>query len=207
MSNMILAYNGHIAYPTIISEMCRPQDFPKSLALLQTITITFYLVVAVVVYHYAGQSVGSPALSSASPLIRKIAYGIAFPTIIVAGVIAALVAAKTLYSRVWAWRGKPYVVFEKTMRARASWWAIIGALWVVAWLTASAIPVFTQLLALIGAAFGTWFCLGFLAMFWFWMNWRGSVKVSYCKDWKKAGLAVVNGAIFVMGLVIVSRSS
>lgn len=40
-----------------------------------------YLIVALVIYCYAGTAVASPALGSTSPLIRKIAYGIATPTI------------------------------------------------------------------------------------------------------------------------------
>jgi len=36
-----------------------------------------YIIVAIVTYRYAGQSVASPALGSTSPLLRKTAYGIA----------------------------------------------------------------------------------------------------------------------------------
>lgn len=40
-----------------------------------------YLVVAIVVYRYAGVDVASPALGSASKIVVKIAYGIALPTV------------------------------------------------------------------------------------------------------------------------------
>jgi len=40
-----------------------------------------YIVVAVVVYRYAGSDVKSPALGSAGPLLRKIAWGVAIPTV------------------------------------------------------------------------------------------------------------------------------
>jgi len=201
-SSIILAYNGHIAYPSIIAEMKEPRDFPKALALLESVTITFYVIVAVVIYYYAGSGVESPALSSASPLIGKIAYGIALPTIIVAGVIAALVAAKQIYRHVWA--KQPKVMKEKSFRARLSWYAILAALYLVAWIIAEAIPVFQQLLGVIGALFGTWFALGFCAMFWLWMNWKGSMKESYGVNWKKACLACLNVAIFAISAVIVS---
>ena len=94
ISSIMLAYNGHIAYPTIISEMKQPRDFPKALILLESVAISFYILVAVVIYNFAGQDVSAPALRSASPLVKKIAYGFAIPTISVAGVIIALVAAK-----------------------------------------------------------------------------------------------------------------
>ena len=201
-STIILAYNGHIAYPSIIAEMKNPRDFPKALALLESVTITFYVIVAVVMYYYAGRHVASPALGSASPLIRKIAFGIAIPTIIVAGVIAALVAAKGMYRHVWA--KQPTVMKEKSFRARASWYAILAVLYLVAWIIAEAIPVFQQLLGVIGALFGTWFALGFCAMFWLWMNWKGSMKKSYGIDWKKASLACLNVTIFAISAIIVS---
>lgn len=53
-----------------------------------------YLIVAIVTYRYAGTDVKSPALSSASPLLQKVAYGVAIPTIVIAGVINGHVAAK-----------------------------------------------------------------------------------------------------------------
>jgi len=204
VSNIVLAYNGHIAYPTIISEMKEPRDFPKALVLLESVTITFYIVAAVVIYYYAGQNVASPAIGSAGPLVKKIAFGIAIPTIIVAGVIPAIVAAKTIYNHLWA--KKPDVVNEKTFRARGSWWAIIGLLWAAAWVIASAVPVFNQLVALIGALFGTWFVLGFCAMMWLWMNWQGSLRSSYGISWAKLALAVLNMVIFAMSASLVSGS-
>ncbi|KAI7152995.1 hypothetical protein KC349_g8637, partial [Hortaea werneckii] len=93
LSTLILAYNGQIAYPTLLTEMHHPQrDFPKALTCLILTTTTLYILTATLIYHYAGTTVASPALGSASPLGRKIAYGLAIPTIVVAGVIPALVA-------------------------------------------------------------------------------------------------------------------
>lgn len=94
VSNIIIAYAGHVAFFGIISELKEAKEFPKSLALLQTIAISLYTIVAVVIYRYAGNYVASPALTSAGPLVRKIAYGIACPTIIIAGVVNAHVCVK-----------------------------------------------------------------------------------------------------------------
>ena len=65
----------------MIAELKDPKDFPKALTLLQCLDISIYLVAAIVIYCYAGDRVASPALGSASPLISKIAYGIALPTV------------------------------------------------------------------------------------------------------------------------------
>lgn len=64
-----------------MAELKNPRDFPKALALLQTIDMTLYIIAAVVIYRYAGPDVSSPALGSASPLVSRIAYGIALPTV------------------------------------------------------------------------------------------------------------------------------
>ena len=68
-----------------MSELRTPESFPKALFLLQGADISMYLIVAIVIYRYAGTDVASPALGSTSPLLRKIAYGIAIPTIVIAG--------------------------------------------------------------------------------------------------------------------------
>lgn len=56
-------------------------DFPKSIAMLQVVDTVMYLVTALVIYRFAGPDVKSPALSSANPLMKKICYGLAIPTV------------------------------------------------------------------------------------------------------------------------------
>ncbi|KAI7255819.1 hypothetical protein KC345_g11069 [Hortaea werneckii] len=76
LSSLILAYNGQIAYPSLLTEMHTPQkDFTRSLRYLILTTTTLYILTATLIYHYAGTSVTSPALGSAPPLGRKLAYG------------------------------------------------------------------------------------------------------------------------------------
>ncbi|KAK3671874.1 hypothetical protein LTR78_008240 [Recurvomyces mirabilis] len=190
-SSIILAFNGHIAYPTIITEMIRPQDFPKALIFLESVAVTFYTIVAVVMYIYAGQGVTAPALGSAEPLVRKVAYGFALPTIVVAGVIMAVVLGKNLYS--FTWRRRLHVTTENTFRAWGSWIGILVCLWVLAWIVANVIPIFGQLLGLIGALFGTWFALGFCSMLWLGLN-----VGRHLEKWKKVVLTAVNVGILLV---------
>ncbi|KAI7082996.1 hypothetical protein KC356_g7911, partial [Hortaea werneckii] len=124
LSSLILAYNGQIAYPTLLTEMHHPQrDFPKALRFLILTTTGLYVLIATLIYHFAGSDVASPALGSAPPLGRKIAYGLAIPTIVVAGVIPALVASKQIYRHLW--RRRPEVMAEKSWRGRGSWCAVL----------------------------------------------------------------------------------
>ena len=71
----------HVSYFGLISEMEEPRDFPKSLALLQVIDTALYLVTAVVTYRYFGPGISSPAPSSAGKVMKRVAYGIALPTV------------------------------------------------------------------------------------------------------------------------------
>lgn len=81
VTNIIFAYAGHVAFFSFISEFRDPREFPKALFMLQATDITMYLVVAIVVYRYAGVDVASPALGSTSRVVVKVAYGIALPTV------------------------------------------------------------------------------------------------------------------------------
>lgn len=79
--NIVFAFCGHAAFFGLMAELKNPRDFTKSLCLLQGVDISLYLIAAVVIYRYAGDGVTSPALGSASPVVAKVAYGIALPTV------------------------------------------------------------------------------------------------------------------------------
>lgn len=155
-----------------------------------------YLIVAVVTYRYAGTDVASPALGSASPVVRKVAYGIAIPTILVAGVINGHVAAKYIYVRLF--RGTDRMS-KKSWGSFGIWALIVVVLWTLAWIIAEVIPVFNDLLGLISALFASWFTYGLSGLFWLYMN-RGL----YTRNKRKMALTVANFSIFCMGAVIVS---
>lgn len=149
-----------------MAELSDPKDFPKALALLQGIDISLYIVVAVVIYFYAGSGVASPALGSAGSTISKVAYGIALPTvrflppylrliggrlmeyaqIIIAGVLNGHIAAKQIYVRIFG--GTPRI-HKRDWIATGSWIAIVLVIWVIAWIIGEAIPIFNNLLGLI----------------------------------------------------------
>ncbi|KAJ5397455.1 Amino acid transporter transmembrane [Penicillium cosmopolitanum] len=161
-ANIAFSYVSHNTFFTFIAELKDPKDFPKALALLQTVDMTLYIVAAVVIYRFAGADVTSPALGSAGPLISRIAYGVALPTIVIAGVINSHVAAKSIYIRLFAGTDRMH---KRDFAAVGSWVGIAAVLWLVAWVIAEAIPVFNNLLSLITALFGSWFTFGFTGIF------------------------------------------
>lgn len=153
---------GHTSFFAFMAELKDPYDFPKALYLLQGIDISLYIVAAVVIYYYTGSNVASPALGSAGPLISRIAYGVALPTvsvpchsqkwlllisqIIIAGVIVGHVCFKTVYMRIFRGTDRMH---KRDLVAVGSWIGIALLLWILAWIISSAIPVFSNLLSLI----------------------------------------------------------
>ncbi|KAK1145248.1 hypothetical protein N8T08_004401 [Aspergillus melleus] len=192
--NIALSYASHNAFFSVIAELKEPRDFPKALTLLQCIDISIYLVAAIVIYTYAGDSVASPALGSLSPLLSKIAYGIALPTIIIAGVINGHIACKSIYTRVFAGTDR---MQKRDLVAIGSWIGIAIGLWIIAWIIASAIPVFSNLLSLMTALFASWFSFGVPGAFWLFMN-----KGLWFASWRKIALTLLNMFCILIGVIM-----
>lgn len=191
--NVVLAYAGHVTFFGIFSELEDPREFKKALAMTQIFTVSFYLLLASVIYYFAGPSVTSPALGSASYLVRKIAFGIALPTIVIAGVINAHVACKYFYLRLCG----AETAHKKSFKSISCWVAIVAAAWIVSFLIAEAIPNFNVLLGLIAALFSSWFSYGLPPMLWLY-TYRGKWWTSK----KRGTLTVVNFAIVGLGTAI-----
>ncbi|KAJ5329581.1 hypothetical protein N7452_009971 [Penicillium brevicompactum] len=205
VTNIIFAYIAHATFFGFVSETEDPRTFPKSLAMLQIVDTVMYLVTAMVIYHYAGPDVKSPALSSAGPLMKKICYGLAIPTVIVSGVVEGHVACKYIYVRVF--RGSDHM-HQRSFLAIGSWVGIGLAVWTVAWIIAESIPVFNDLLSLISSLFGSMLCYAFPALFWLHMN-RGQ----YFSTLSKGFLTFCNLSILAiafgicgMGLYVSGRA-
>ncbi|KAI1610235.1 transmembrane amino acid transporter protein-domain-containing protein [Exophiala viscosa] len=204
VANMVFAYAGHVAFFTFISELRKPEDFPKALALLQCSDISMYIITAVVVYYYAGDNVRSPALDSAGNVVKKVAYGIAIPTIVIAGVVNGHVGVKYLYVRLLRNRTDD-LMHQKSWKSYGIWVGICTGSWLAAWLIAEAVPVFNDLLGLTSALFASWFTFGLSGMFWMKMNLtRRSWKIVPRESWskRKSFLFLVNVLQILMGAVL-----
>jgi Transmembrane amino acid transporter protein len=185
-----------VAFFSFISEFRNPAEYPKALFLLQGVDTFMYLLVAAVVYAFAGENVASPALSSTDPLLKKAAYGVAIPTIVIAGVINGHVACKYIYVRMF--RGTD-MMSKNNLKSFGSWALIAFVLWTTAWIIAEAIPVFNDLLGLVSSLFASWFTYGLSGFFWLHMN-----KGRYTESKKKMALTAVNGFLILLAFFIVS---
>lgn len=174
--------------------MKNPYDFPKSLCMLQGFEIILYTVASAVIYRYAGQNVASPALGSAGPVVRKVAYGIAIPTIVIAGVVLGHVGIKNVYVRMLRGTG---VMHQRNWRSIGVWVGLAVVFWVIAWVIAEAIPVFSNLLSLVSALFVSWFTFGLPGVFWLYVY-----KGEYFSSPKKIFLTLCNVGLFIFGVMI-----
>ncbi|KAJ5569559.1 uncharacterized protein N7459_008989 [Penicillium hispanicum] len=196
VTNIVFAFIAHVSFFGIMSEMEDPKMFPRSLAMLQVVDTIMYIVTAMVIYCYAGPDVSSPALSSAGPLMKKVAYGLAIPTVIVAGVVFGHVACKYIYVRIF--RGeRSHHMHQRSFLATGTWVAIGLGTWTIAWVIAESIPVFNDLLSLISALFGSWFSYGLPSIFWFVMN-----KGQWFATPKKITLSILNMGILGIACAI-----
>ncbi|CAK7224438.1 hypothetical protein SBRCBS47491_005551 [Sporothrix bragantina] len=135
-------------YIPIIAEMKRPQDYKKAVIPVSVIVASVYLSLSMVVYYYCGQWIATPSLGSAGPLIKKIAYGIALPSLVISAGIFNHTAAKYLFVRLL--RNSSHLQ-ANTWQHWAVWLLCNLFFGVLAFLFAEGIPVFNYMLALTGS--------------------------------------------------------
>ncbi|KAB8228059.1 transmembrane amino acid transporter protein-domain-containing protein [Aspergillus alliaceus] len=184
VTNIIFSFSGHIGFFGFMAELRDPHDFPKALYMVQVMEVVIYIVAGVVIYIYAGDDVASPALGSASPIVSKIAYGVAIPAILTGGVVVGHIAAKLIYMRLLRMTGRMHA---RDFLSVGTWVGIMLSLWTLAWIIAEAIPVFSNMLTLICALFASWFSYGLCGLCWLFIN-----QGRYLESWKKLLLTIIN---------------
>ncbi|GJE87015.1 amino acid transporter [Phanerochaete sordida] len=200
VTDIIFAYAGHVAFFTFIAEMKEPRDFPKALYALQIADTTLYLIVGVVVYAFTGENAVSPALGNTGPLLRKVSYGIALPTIMVAGVINGHVCAKLVFVRIFRRNGGMHSIHMTThsFTGWATWIGICFVIWTLAFIIAEVIPFFNDLLGVISALFASWFTYGISGLFWFHLT----PKEERWGTWWQKTFTIFWGAVVLSGFFI-----
>ncbi|PWY69113.1 hypothetical protein BO70DRAFT_322909 [Aspergillus heteromorphus CBS 117.55] len=191
VTQIMFAYCAHVAFFGLIAEMEEPKDFAKALCLLQCFEIALYVTAAIVIYYFVGNGVDSPALGSAGPVLKKVAYGIAIPTIIGAGVVNGHVGLKYIYVRIFRHSDR---MSKNDFVSVGSWIAIGVSCWVVAWIIAEGIPSFSNIVSLISSLFASWFSYGLPGLYWLHMNY-GQLFSSP----KKIAMTILNFLILCIG--------
>nr|QBH67420.1 putative neutral amino acid permease [Ustilago esculenta] len=175
--NLFVSFGAIPSYLPIISEMRKPTDFRKSLFVLVAVQLVLYLLVGGVIYHNLGQYTTSPSLNSLSYTMSRIAYGLALPTILIAGCESGQVANKQLYMIVF--RSRPQHIHNLTTLGWIVWTLINALTWVLAFILAELIPFFSSFLGLEAALFWSLFT-GLSAVMWLYLN-----QGRWVESWRK----------------------
>ncbi|CAH0046100.1 unnamed protein product [Clonostachys solani] len=168
VSSHIFAFAGTPAFFSIAAEMREPKHYTRSLLTCQTIVTVTYITIGTVVYYYCGSYVASPALGSAGAIMKKVCYGLALPGLIVTTMIVTHVPAKYLFLRLL--RGTPHLNSNSLVHW-GTWLGCTGGVTLIAYIIASAIPIFGNLVSLIGALLGTLMCFQPYGCMWLYDNW------------------------------------
>ncbi|RDW76594.1 putative neutral amino acid permease [Aspergillus mulundensis] len=162
---------GTSAFLPVISEMRNPREYKKPLYFCMTLVTASYLAFSLVVYRWCGMWVASPSLGSAGQTIKMVSYGVALLGLIVSGTLYLHVGAKYVFVRLLH---RTHHLQSNTLTHWTTWFACTTILGALAFVLASAIPIFNYLIALVGSV-----CFAPLAMSlpgWLWLYDHGEYR-------------------------------
>lgn len=168
--NITFLWVPQILFPTFISEMERPQDFPKSLAVLAGISAFLFIVPPSIGFRYLGQYSTAPAFGSLGVVAyKKASFAFVIVPTLVIGVIYANVSAKFIYFRVM---GNSHHAHSNTVIGWGAWVLVMVVIWLIAFIFSEVIPSMGDFLSLLGAAFDSFFGFIFFAVA-YWQLYKG----------------------------------
>jgi hypothetical protein len=185
------------AFLPVISEMRKPKDYPKAVYMSMSLVTASYLTFSLVIYAWCGKWIASPSLGSAGGTIKRVAYGIALPGLVISGCLYVHVAAKYLFVRMLR---KSRHLQANTVVHWGTWLGCTIGMSAISFILACAIPIFNYVLALVGAL-----CFAPLAIClpgWLWLYSHGHyLKGSIlCKAvWMLHILLILLGAFMTVG--------
>lgn len=215
VSSLVFAFAGTPAFFNIHAEMRDTRLYTRSLLVCQSVVVAIYIAIGTVVYYYCGSYVASPALGSAGSTMKKLCYGIALPGLFVTTILVTHVSALDLpisYGLLTVAKLPAKFIFIRVLRGSkhlnsnslihwATWLGCTFGVTVVAYIIASAIPVFDGLVSLIGALLGTLMSFQPMGCMWLYDNWSQG-KVDRTKKWILmvcfSGFVVVSGTFLMI---------
>ncbi|OQO13573.1 hypothetical protein B0A48_01802 [Cryoendolithus antarcticus] len=160
--NITFLWVPQILFPTFISEMEHPKDFPKSLAVLAAVSGFLFIVPPAIGFRYLGQYATAPAFGSLGVVAyKKASFAFVIVPTLVIGVIYANVSAKFLYFRLM---GSSHHAHSNTVIGWGAWAGVMVVIWFIAFIFAEVIPSMGDFLSLLGAAFDSFFGFIFFAI-------------------------------------------
>ncbi|KAJ5288679.1 hypothetical protein N7478_001709 [Penicillium angulare] len=169
VANLLFAFSGGPAFFAIASEMRDPKHFGPAVVICQTGITIIYTIIGCVIYYYCGTYVSSPALGSAGGLIKIVSYAFALPGLLVTMTIVTHIPAK--YCFVHILRGSRHLASNSATHW-ITWLSCTFGTTVIAYIIASSIPSFDDMVSLIGAFVSPTICLIPYAGMWLSDNWH-----------------------------------
>ncbi|KAI9932558.1 hypothetical protein ASPWEDRAFT_122767 [Aspergillus wentii DTO 134E9] len=193
--NITFLWVPQILFPTFIAEMERPQDFPKSLAVLFAISIVLFIVPPAIGFRYLGQYATAPAFGSLGTAVyRKASFGFVIVPTLIIGAIYANVTAKVIYGHIL---GTSKHAHSNTLIGWSVWGIVMVGIWVIGFIFSEVVPSMGDFLSLLGAAFDSFFGFIFFAVA-YWHLCRGKL---FDGPWRTL-MTVIHGAVMLVGLFL-----
>ncbi|KAF3796925.1 hypothetical protein GCG54_00013100 [Colletotrichum gloeosporioides] len=148
ISNQLFAVGASGVCFSIAAEMKEPKQFGRALLWGQGIVIATCIAIASIVYSQVGQYLASPALGSAGPLIKKVAYGIGLPGLLVTAILYSHTAGKYWFVRIL--RGTRHLQ-TSTAKHWLVWGGSMFVTVVFGFIIVGVVPFFSDFLSLVGS--------------------------------------------------------
>jgi hypothetical protein len=174
--------------------MHTPSDYVKTLWWLGGSQIFIYTLTGSLIYLFVGQSVQSPALLSAGPLISRIVFGIALPVIFISGSINTTVVSRYIHGKVFANSSTRYV---NSPKGWATWLGLVFTVTILAWIIAEAIPIFSDILSISSSLFVSGLSYYIPPVLWFLL-----LKKGHWYEKHNLTAAMCNLVVFSIGMII-----
>jgi hypothetical protein len=174
--------------------MHTPSDYVKTLWWLGGSQIFIYTLTGSLIYLFVGQSVQSPALLSAGPLISRIVFGIALPVIFISGSINTTVVSRYIHGKVFANSSTRYV---NSPKGWATWLGLVFTVTILAWIIAEAIPIFSDILSISSSLFVSGLSYYIPPVLWFVL-----LKKGHWYEKHNLTAALCNLVVFSIGMII-----
>jgi len=193
--NITFLWVPQILFPTFIAEMEKPEDFPKSLAVLAVLSAILFIVPPAIGFHFLGQYSTAPAFGSLGPVVyKKASFAFVIVPTLVIGVIYANVSAKFIYRHVM--RGSHHE-HSNTIVGWGSWAGVMAVVWGLAFIFAEVVPSMGDFLSLLGAAFDSFFGFIYFAVAYWQMN-----KRNLFGGFGRTVQTVIHVIVFFVGLFL-----
>ncbi|KAL1405758.1 hypothetical protein Q8F55_007431 [Vanrija albida] len=196
VNSVLFSYSATPCYFNIVSEMADPRQYEKYLYLSTSLLTGLYLVLGILVYVFCGQYVATPALASAGALMSKVCFGLAIPALVASLVIYAHMSGKPLFVRLLA--GSKHLTSNSATHW-ATWLGCMAGTSAVAYVIASAIPNFGNIISLLGALISPNDCIIPYTFMWWHDNWRYAAPEARRSPRLRATLAL-NVTLFFVAL-------